>query len=285
MAAPNVPIAKPFKNVFSTTVTADWDVNSNPNTVEYFVQLSSDPAFIFNVQSSGWSTTVGYAFTLLQGNVTYYGRVKARNPSLEETAYVSLSSILTPLGPDTVKTIHVYNLLAERGFLIKWEPGLETNLVNYKVYRSSSPTDFSSFSFIATTPANVTSYIDNVPFSFGIVYYYIVTAIDNGGNESSLDKTTPVQDNTFHSFEEQPFPTTISTTDFVDDETPIGLVNTVNTLFTTLHIYKPGTLEVYLNGVRQHRGLDFTEGPLSQQFVFLDPPDTGGIVRVDYIKF
>lgn len=280
-----LPLASAFQSVYSTTVTAAWTANNNPSGTAYFVQLSTDPSFVFNVVNSGWITDLSYAFTNLLPSTTYYGRVKARNTVLVETAYTSLNSTITPAGPDTVKVIHVTNLLAERGFLITWSTNLEPNVVNYKVYRGSSPTDNGEFKLIATTPANVTSYVDRVPFTFGITWYYKVTALDNGNNESSLELTTPVQDMTYHSFEEQPFPTTVSANDFVNDETPTGVVNGVNTLFTTAFPYKKNTVEVYLNGVRMHKTLDFTEGPLAQQITFLDPPDLGGILRVQYLKF
>jgi hypothetical protein len=153
------------------------------------------------------------------------------------------------------------------------------------VYRSSSPTDTGDFNLIGTTPANVTSFVDRVPFTFGITWYYKVTALDNGNNESSLDLTTPVQDMTYHSFEEQPFPTTVLAQDLIEDETPTGAIDTLNQLYTTAFPYKKNSLEVYLNGVRMHRSLDFVEGPLSQQFTMTDPPDTGGILRVSYVKF
>jgi hypothetical protein len=280
-----LPLAMPYQNVFSSTLMAVWGANSNPTGTQYYAEISPDSSFTFNVSASGWTTSTAFIFTALLPGTTYYGRVKAKNIAVVETAWVSLLFTVTPVGPDTVKAIHVTNLLVERGFLIQWLPNLETNIVNYRVYRSSSPTDDSGFLLIGTTPANVTSWIDKVPFTFGIVWYYKITALDNGNNESAITLTSPVQDNTYHTFEEQPFPTTVNLADYVTDEIPAGLINGINMLFTASFPYKKHTLEVYLGGAKQIRGLDFNEGPLSQQFTMLDAPDLGDYLYVSYIRF
>jgi hypothetical protein len=247
------PIAMPFVSVYSTTAMAEWNVNNNPTGTNYLVELSTNPGFLSGVISSGYITTVGYQFTGLSHTTIYYGRVKARSSALDETPWVSLGSITTLDGPDTVKYTQALNLLNERGNLIEWSPNLEPNVVSYNVYRSSSPTDNGEFRLLGTTSSYVRSYIDHVPFSFGIVYYYKVTAVDDGGNESDIIKTSPVHNNTYHSFEEQPFPTTFMASDLVSDEEPVGDI--------------------------------FVEGPSSQEFTMMDPPDQPDIIRVQYLKF
>ena len=160
--------------------------------------------------------------------------MQARNSVGAATAYTSLGSFTTPVGPLQVQGIRATNLLANRGFIIQWAANVEPNIVYYRVYRSSSPTDNSSFYLIGTTPANVTSFVDNVPFTFGITWYYKVTAVDNGGNESSLALTAPVQDMSFSQFVEQPFPTQVEVDDLVNDEIPSGPINAVVTTITTV---------------------------------------------------
>lgn len=280
-----VPTVMPFTNVFSTMLEADWGANSNPDGTQFYVELTPDPSFVSGIINSGWITTLGYQFTNLVPNLPYYGRVKARNGVSVETSFAALGSVMTPVGPDTVKNTRVFNLLQLRNFLITWSPNQELNITNYRVYRSSSPTDSASFSVVQTTPANVTSAFDFVPFSFGIVFYWKVTAIDNGGNESSIAETSPVHENTYHDFEEQPFPMVATSSTFVSGETPLGTINNVNMLFTTIFPYRPGSIQVYLDGIRMDKDTEYTEGPLSQQITFLDPPDSGSMVRVDYIKF
>lgn len=279
------PIASSYTNIFSTTVMAHWTANGNPSGTEYQVDISPDSSFLSGIITSGWITETGYIFSNLNPNETYYGRVKARNNVLNETAYTLLSSVNTLTGPDTVKVIRVYNLLAERGYLISWQPNQETNIANYKIYRSESPTDAENFKLLGSVNNQVTSYIDKVPFTFGIVWYYVVTAVDDGGNESSISRTTPSHENTYHSFEEQPFPNTVSASDFVKDEKPTGLVDALNALYTTKYPFRLGTVEVFLNGVKLIPVVDFNEGPSSQQITFTDPPNVGGEIRVNYTRF
>jgi len=228
------PLVQSYSAVYSTQATINWLPNFNNDTTQYYVQISTDPAFIFNVINSGWVTANSYIASNLLPNTIYYSRVKARNSVLAESAYTSLGSFTTPAGPAQVQGIRSTNLLANRGFLIQWAANVEPNISVYRVYRSSSPTDNSSFYMIGTTPANVTSFIDNVPYTFGITWYYKITALDNGNNESSLDLTSPVQDMSFSQFVEQPFPTQVEVNDLVNDEIPSGLINGVNTTVTTV---------------------------------------------------
>jgi hypothetical protein len=68
------------------------------------------------------------------------------------------------------------------------------------------------------------------------------------------------------------------------NETPTGLVNSSNTLFTTLQSkYVANTLEVFINGLQQARTTDYTEtSPAAGTFTFTIAPATGDVVRVNY---
>lgn len=283
----SLPISPVFSNVFSTTAMATWTTD-NPAGTEFDVQVSTDPSFITGVIDSGWITDTGYIFTNLLPSTLYYGQVRSRNSNVINSAWMAISPVTTPAGPAVIHTLDVQNLLADRGFLLSWKPGLETNLVGYNVYRSPSPTDNNSFELLTpakpSRPVNVQSFIDKVPYSFGITFYYKVTAMDDAGNESSLFLTTPMQDNSFHSFDEQPFFQQVQLNIQVIDEAVVGTPNGVLLVFSTAAAYKSGTLAVYLNGVRQIRGVDFNEGPTQTQFTFVIPPVTGGTLRVDYTR-
>lgn len=283
----SVPVSPVFSNIFSTTLKATW-ITTNPTGTEFDVQISPDPSFTSGVIDSGWITDLGFIFTSLLPSTLYYGRVRARNSALVNSAWAMISPVTTLVGPAVIHTLDVQNLLADRGFLLSWKPGLETDLVGYNVYRSPSPTDNSSYELLSaskpSTPVNVYSWIDKVPYSFGITFYYKVTAMDSEGNESSLFLTTPMQDNSFHSFDEQPFFQQVQLNTLVIDEAVVGTPNGVLLIFSTASSYKNGTLAVYLNGVRQIRGVDFNEGPTQQQFTFVIPPVTGGVIRVDYTR-
>lgn len=65
------------------------------------------------------------------------------------------------------------------------------------------------------------------------------------------------------------------------DETPSGAIDSVNVVYTTTLGYRSNTLRVFLNGVRQHRGIDFAETGAST-FTFSQPPLVDDFVLVDY---
>jgi hypothetical protein len=230
------------------------------------------------------NSRISSIFTNLLPNTIYYGRVQAKNSVGALTGYTSLNSTTTLPGPAPVMGIRATNLLANRGFIIQWSANPEPNVALYRVYRSSSPTDDSSFQVIGTTPANVTSYVDNVPYTFGITWYYKITALDTGNNESSLELTNPVQDMSFSMFVEQPFPTQVNTPSLVNNETPSGSINGTNTLFTTSYPFRTNTLSIYLNGVKLMPTVDYALN-IPQQFTLVEAPTLGDNLRVDYIKF
>jgi hypothetical protein len=282
--AASQPLPQAYSNVFSSTFTAQWLPNFNPDTTQYSVVYSTDPSFIFNVVTSPWITDTSYTVNNLLPSTIYYSQVQARNSALAVTPFTSLGPVTTAVGPAVVQGLRSTNLLANRGFLIQWAANTEPDIAYYRVYRSSSPTDNSSFYLIGTTPSNVQSFVDNVPFTFGITWYYKVTALDTSNNESSLDLTNPVQDMSFSQFVEQPFPTQVEVGDLVNDETPSGAVDGTNALFVTANPFKGSSLSIYLNGAKLTNTVDFILN-IPQQFTLTSAPSIGDLIRVSYLKF
>lgn len=69
----------------------------------------------------------------------------------------------------------------------------------------------------------------------------------------------------------------------ITDEVPTGSVNGSNTAFTTSKPYVAGSLEVFINGVKQARSTHFTETtPASGIFTMSDAPITGDNIIVNY---
>lgn len=75
------------------------------------------------------------------------------------------------------------------------------------------------------------------------------------------------------------------TSSFVSDETPTGLVNSSNTSYSASGSYTSGTLEVFINGLKQIRNTDYTETtPSTGAFTMTTAPTTGDIIRVNYMN-
>lgn len=75
----------------------------------------------------------------------------------------------------------------------------------------------------------------------------------------------------------------VGTNSVITDETPTGLVNSSNTVYTAARAYVTGSLEVYIDGIKQRRGTDFTETtPGSGILTMTTAPITGQSIRINY---
>ena len=73
---------------------------------------------------------------------------------------------------------------------------------------------------------------------------------------------------------------TASVTDFSDRETPSGSINGSNTSFTLAHTPTTGSEYVWLNGILQTEGTDYTI--TGATITFTTAPETGATLRVSY---
>lgn len=69
---------------------------------------------------------------------------------------------------------------------------------------------------------------------------------------------------------------------FIDDETPSGLVNDINTVFTLARLPYRGSVKVFVNGQRMRVTSDYTLSSDQKVIAFLTAPPTGSTVLVDY---
>lgn len=185
--------------------------------------------------------------------------------------------------PSAVRDVRVENLLSGRRMLVEWSPNpsLE-NVTIYEVWRSSM--EYQGFTKIAEIYSPTYQYIDKVPYTFGVVYFYKVLARDVSGLLSDLDATNAVQDSTFDNFEERPFRATMVTYDsFVKGEVPAGVKNSVNVTFTTAALYRFNTVEVFVNGLALVRGTGFSENTNQQTITLTVAPAPASSVLVNYI--
>jgi len=67
------------------------------------------------------------------------------------------------------------------------------------------------------------------------------------------------------------------------NETPVGLVDGINNVFTTAFDFKTETTSVSINGLRQSLDLHYTESS-DNEITMDEPPHSSDIISVDYIK-
>ena len=66
-------------------------------------------------------------------------------------------------------------------------------------------------------------------------------------------------------------------------EIPGGAINGVNKVFTSANAFRANSLGVFLNGLRQVRGGDYTETGASS-FSFVNAPLAGDSISIDYVE-
>lgn len=69
---------------------------------------------------------------------------------------------------------------------------------------------------------------------------------------------------------------------FVVNETPSGTINGSNTAFTTGNAPVAGTVQIFLNGLLQTLTTDYTIS--GSNITYVTAPLTGDILRITYIK-
>ena len=69
---------------------------------------------------------------------------------------------------------------------------------------------------------------------------------------------------------------------FVTYTVPASLVNGTNTVYTVAAQPIPGSIQVYLNGVMEHLGVDYTTAGARITFLFI--PQSGDFVFITYLK-
>jgi len=137
----------------------------------------------------------------------------------------------------------------------------------------------------ATIPANLTqNWNDNL-------YFFDVFIIQNAIGQpahtrlaaGSFSLQNSVDSNNVYDTTNEIANNPLGLLDLTMNETPTGAVDGVNAIFTTSAAFLPGQINVYLNGVRQELGVDFTvlTGP---QFQMTIPPFVGDIILVDYVR-
>lgn len=185
--------------------------------------------------------------------------------------------------PSLVRDVEVTNLLAGQRFLIEWTlNSISESITTYSIFRSTA--EQSGYSLLAQVPSPVTQYVDKVPFTFGVTFFYKVIAVDASGTSSDLTQTPGVADVTFDNFEETPFPATnVTFSSFVINEVPSGAVDGVNATFQTAAVFRSKSVEVFVNGI--HRlATDFQENADQKSFTFIAAPALNSKLQVNYIK-
>ena len=175
-AAPTGLIATPGDRQASL----DWDDNSEPDIDGYNVYRSEAMGGPYSKVNGSLAATSDYIDTGLIGGITYYYVVTAVDLGSNESGYSNEdSAIPTDAAPATPTGLTATSGEAE--ISLDWNDNAEDDLDGYNVYRSL--TSGSGYSKINGSLVATSDYTDT-DVTNGITYYYVVTAVDLGSNES-----------------------------------------------------------------------------------------------------
>ncbi|MHC4372886.1 MAG: right-handed parallel beta-helix repeat-containing protein [Planctomycetota bacterium] len=178
------------------SVSLDWDDNAEPDLASYTVYRSTTSGSGYAAIVTGVATS-DYVDNAAVNGTTYYYVVTAVDTSTNESGYSNEDSATPIDAPPTAPTGLVANA-GDSTVSLDWDDNGESDLASYTVYRST--TSGSGYVSIATEIAT-SDYADNTVVN-GTAYYYVVTAVDAGSNESGYsneesatpDVTPPTQD-------------------------------------------------------------------------------------------
>ncbi|MBI2069828.1 MAG: fibronectin type III domain-containing protein [Elusimicrobia bacterium] len=136
LANPPVSLASTFTFVGASSVTAQWDANSNPGGTEFELQVSNDPGFggFWGFQTTDTFRTVNPP---LFGNTTYFFQVRAIN-------YQNVGSTFTFIG----STVTLANLPSATNYFYVSESSMT---ISWSLNNNAADTEFSAQ--LSTSPA------------------------------------------------------------------------------------------------------------------------------------
>ena len=162
----------------------EWDAVNTPGFSGYLVYRSLQP-FADTTQISVLASNLvvtGYVDSPLASETTYHYGVVAVNT---DGVRSSLSEVIAYSTPDFVAPDAPTDLVAFSGagqISLIWNEGLANDISGYNIYRAADETvSITLTDFYSTTTA--TSFID-LNVEEGTSYSYLVTAVDDAGNES-----------------------------------------------------------------------------------------------------
>ena len=162
-----------------TEVTLDWADNSESDLDGYNVYRSESMGGPYSQINRSLVATSGYIDNTVTELVTYYYVVKAVDSGSNESGYSNEDSATPDWAP-----VAPTGLVATDGdeeVTLDWNDNSESDIAGYNVYRST--TMGGSYSQINGSLVVTSAYTDSELYGGG-TYYYVVTAVDSGSNES-----------------------------------------------------------------------------------------------------
>ena len=185
---PQVPRALSVERIGDGEVWLNWQAAEGEDEVLYVVYRSVEDDAAVAIDSTFQTR---YKDQGLQYELEYTYRVTAINGGGESEPSNAVSgqplNSLTPQVPTAVRAVaHHLEVLGQLDITLDWSENPETDLVGYRVYRSTEA-GFTPGVEHLLMQVSGPGFIDE-EIEVGTVYYYRITAIDGGGKESNASE-------------------------------------------------------------------------------------------------
>ena len=185
---PQVPRALSVERIGDGEVWLNWQAAEGEDEVLYVVYRSVGDDAAVAIDSTFQTR---YKDQGLQYELEYTYRVTAINGGGESESSNAVSgqplNSLTPQVPTAVRAVaHHLEVLGQLDITLDWSENPETDLVGYRVYRSTAAGFTPSVEHLLMQVSGP-GFIDE-EIEVGTVYYYRITAIDGGGKESNASE-------------------------------------------------------------------------------------------------
>jgi len=189
---PAVPTNGRVYSAYDGEIELVWHANVELDLKGYNIYGSTDST---NFSFTGFSSENYYLDDSLDYNTKYFYRITAidvQNNESQPSSVVSAvpKNIYVPFAP-RFPEINARNWLSNISVHLSWDPGYETDIAGFYIYRSTTP-GFTpdSASLVGFSP--ISSYSDTLNLSLLVTYYYKIIAVDKGNLRS--DPSSEVQD-------------------------------------------------------------------------------------------
>ncbi len=159
-----------------------WNPNAEADISHYNVFRSQTQGGPYTLLASTTGPTPSYSDTAVTNLSTYYYVVQAVDTASNNSPYSTEVSV-TPIDQTPVAAPTGLNATAGEGQVqLTWSASTEPNFSHYFVYRSTTP----GGPYVRISTAGVTqpTYVDQTVTN-GVVYYYVVRAVNAAQQESS----------------------------------------------------------------------------------------------------
>ena len=160
-------------------VTLDWDDSSELDLASYRVYRSTTAGSYGSALATGLNSSAYTDNSVSNGNTYYYVVTAVDAAGNESVESVEASDTPVNLVPPALTGLAA--TARDGAVFLAWDKSVETDFASYRIYRATTSGGYSTALITGVTK----DYYLDTEVTNGTTYYYVVTAVDDGGLESA----------------------------------------------------------------------------------------------------